>query len=256
MNRSKVLFLFCTVLCISISGCWLMDLKDFATPQGPPKDKEIAKVYYLTQLRKSTAADVLPLIYMPDYALLSQSTKVLASQGELKKGYKLWFTMVRFDENDLLAIRKYMMIADEKPKALFASPWAGLRYDSELVMEGDILEKPYTDENTKRIAMLKFAKQAVYDDLADVKADNKAFEISGAMINQAFNEVLTKLDESPALAAKLSEEKGLEFNHKSFDRGRIGMTSDDKTMTIKIRLGSFTEKFEKEDDFDYSEDAE
>jgi len=68
--------------------------------------------------------------------------------------------------------------------------------------------------------------------------------------------VLTKLDESPALAAKLSEEKGLEFNHKSFDRGRIGMTSDDKTMTIKIRLGSFTEKFEKEDDFDYSEDAE
>ena len=118
MNKSRLLTLLLVVLSFVLSGCWVIDVKDFLTPEGAPKDAEIARAYYLTELRRSTAADVLPLVYMPYYALLSQSTSVLASQGEKKKGYKLWVNMVSFDENDLLAKRKYLMIADEKPKVI------------------------------------------------------------------------------------------------------------------------------------------
>jgi hypothetical protein len=257
VKNAKVLILVCVVLCFTMSGCWVLDVKDFFTPEGPPKLEEIAKVYYLTELRRSTAADVLPLIYMPDYALLSQSTKVLASQGEKKKGYKLWITVVSFDENDLLARRKYLMIADEKPKVLIPTqPWAGFRFDGQLVLEGEVLEEPYADENAHRIAMLKFAKEAIHDDIAEVKADNKAFEVSGAMINQSLEAVLAVLDQSPALATKLSEEKGLDFEHRSFDRGKIGMTSDGKMITIKIRLGSFTGSFKKVEKFEYPEERQ
>lgn len=256
MNKTKVLMLFCAVLCFVLSGCWLVDVKDFLTLEGPPKDKEIAKAYHLTELRKSTAADVLPLIYMPDYSLLSQSTKVLAAQGEKKKGYKLWFTLVSFDENDLLAKRKSLMIVDEKPKVLLSSPWSGLRFDCQLMLEGDILEEPYADENARRTAMMKFARQAVHDDIAEVKADNKAFEISGAMINQSLEAVINDVNESPALAARLSDEKGLDFKHHSFSRGKIQMTTDGKTMTIKMRLGSFTGRWNKVDEIDYPAELE
>ncbi len=251
-----MLILVCVFLGLAFSGCWILDVKDFVTPEGPPKDEEITKAYYLTELRKSTAADVLPLIYMPDYSLLSQSTKVLAAQGEKKKGYKLWFAIVSFDENDLLAKRKYLMIADEKPKVFLTQPWAGLRFDCRLVLEGEVLEEPYADENAHRIAMLKFARQAAHDDIAEVKADNKAFEVSGAMINQSIESVLTVLNESPALAAKLSDEKGLDFEHLSFDKGKIQMTNDERTMTIKLRTGSFTGKWNKVDKIDYPTELE
>jgi hypothetical protein len=244
------------VLCFVLSGCWLLDVKDFLTPEGPPKLKEIAKTYYLTELRRSTAADVLPLIYMPECSLLSQSTSVLAAQGEKKRGYKLWFTMVSFDENDLLAKRKYLMVADEKPKVVLSSPWAGMRFDGRLVLEGEVLEEPYADENARRVAMLKFAREAIHDDIAEVKQDNKAYEVCGSVVNQSIEAVLTMLDESPAIAAKLSDEDGLDFVQQSFDRGKIGMTSDERTMTIKILTGSFTSSFKKADDFDYSQEEE
>lgn len=244
------------VFCLTLSGCFVMDLKDYVMPEGPPKLKEIAKVYYLTELRRSTAADVLPLIYMPEHSLLSQSTSVLAAQGEKKGGQKLWFTMVSFDENDLLARHKYIMIADEKPKVLPTLKWAGLRFDCQLVLEGEVLEEPYADENARRIAMLKFAREVVHDDIAEVKQDNKDYEVCGAMINQSIEAVLTVLEHTPALAIKLSDEEGLDFEHRSFDKGIIGMTSDEKTMTIKIRLGSFRRGFKKVEKFEYPEEEE
>jgi hypothetical protein len=257
VNKTRILFLFSVVLCFALSCCWLIDFKDFMTPEGPPKLKEIAKTYYLTELRKSTAADVLPLLYMPQYSLLSQSTSILAAQGEKKKGYKLWFTMVRFDENDLLAKRKYLMVADEKPKVLIPTqPWAGMRFDGRLVLEGEVLEEPYADENARRIAMLKFAREAIHDDIAEVKEDNKAYEVCGAMINQSIEATLTVLEHTPALAVRLSDEKGLDFEHRSFDRGKIGMTSDERTVTIRIRVGSFTGSFKRADNFDYSQEGE
>ena len=250
-----VLVGLCVVFAIVLSGCEEMGLTKWFKKNGLT-DKEIARAYHLTELRRSTAADVLPMIYMPDHSLLSQSAKVLAAQGDKKKGKKQWFTMVSFDENDLLAKRKYLMFVYDKPDQWFPVPSAGFRFDCQLVLEGEILEEPYADENTRQIAMMKFARQTVHDDIVEVKEDNKAFEISGAMINQSLEAVLRDLDESPALAAKLSDDAGLDFQHHSFDRGKIQMTSDEKTMTIKMRLGSFTKKFEKPEDVNYPPELE
>jgi hypothetical protein len=241
----------CTVLCLLLSGCWLLDVKDFMTPEGKPKDAEIEKAYYLTELRKSTAADVLPLIYMPKYSLLSQSTNILAAQGEKKSGHKQWFTMVTFDQNDLLAKCKYLMIVDETPKIVLASPWTGLRFDCQLLLQGSILEEPYADENARRIAMLEFARKVTHDDIAEIKADNKAYEVYGAMINQGFQSVINDVNESPVLASKLSDEKGLDFKDLSFTGGKVRMTSDGKTVTIKMRLGSFVGRWNEVDKIEY-----
>lgn len=241
----------CVLFGVVLGGCILRDAYYLVRPEGAPKDKEIAKAYHLTELRKSTAADVLPLIYMPEYSLLSQSTKILASQGKKKKGYKIWFNMVAFDENDLLAKRKYLMISDEKPKVLFTEPWEGLRFDCKMVLEGEVLEEPYSDDNARRIAIMNFARQMVRDDIEEVKSDNKAFEVCGAMINQALQTVLIDLEASPALATRLSDPQGLAFAHLSFGRGKIQMVDDGRIMTIKMRLGSFTKKWDKVEDVNY-----
>jgi hypothetical protein len=229
---------------------------DYVYPEGPPSFEKMAKAYYLTELRSSTAADVLPLLYMPEYSLLSQSTKVLAAQGTKDSGNKIWVTMVSFDENDLLAKRKYFIIIHDEPEHWFPVPWEGFRFDCQLVLEGEVLEEPYADENARRAAMLKFARDVVHDDIAEVKEDNKAFEVAGAMVNQSIEAVLTILDHSPALAARLSDEKGLDFSYHSFEKGRIGMTSDEKTMTIKLRVGEYVKKWNKVDKIDYPPETE
>ncbi|MGD9110149.1 MAG: hypothetical protein PVG93_04355, partial [Phycisphaerales bacterium] len=95
-----------------------------------------------------------------------------------------------------------------------------------------------------------------HDDIEDVKSDNQAFEVCGAMINQALQTVLTDLEPSPALAAKLSDPKGLAFAHISFGRGKIQMVDDGRIMTIKMRLGSFTKKWNKAEDVNYSSEFE
>jgi len=258
MKTAKVsaLVLLCGLFGLALSGCWVIDVKDFVKPEGAPEYLEMSKAYHLTELRKSTAADVLPMMYMPEHTLLSQSTKILAAQGTKKKGLKSWFTMITFDENDLLAKRKYLTIVDEKPKVVLIQPWAGLRFDCRMILEGEVVEEPYADENTRRVAILKFVRQMTHDDIVDIQADNKAYEISGAMINQALEAVLRDLDESPALAAGLSDIEGLKFGSASFDRGRIQMTTDAKSVTVKMRLGSFTRGFKKVEKVNYPPELE
>jgi len=121
-------------------SCVVADTYYLVKPEGKPSDKQVAKAYNMTELQKSTAADVLPLLYTPQATteLLSQSTKVLAVQGEKNDGYKMWFTLIAFDENDLLAKRKYLMIENEKAKILFTEPWEGMRFDCQMILEGDI----------------------------------------------------------------------------------------------------------------------
>lgn len=246
MVKSSALVVCFVLIGLVLAGCIVKDAYYLAKPTGGPSDKEISKAYNLTVLQQSTAADVLPLMYTPDATseLLSQSTKVLAVQGQKNDGYKMWYTLIAFDEDDLLAKRKYLMIEDEKPKILFTEPWEGMRFDCQMVLEGDVVNKPYVDENTRRVAILKFARQMSSDDIIEVKPDNKVFEVCGAMVNQAFQSVLVYLESSPALAARLSDEKGLDFTHISFGRGKIQMLADNNMVTIRMMLGSFTRKWQ------------
>ena len=240
-------FSFQLLVVFGFCGCSVVE---YFQPEGPPSYQQIYAAYDSTSLNMSSAADVLGAINLPEYELLSQSKRVVASAGQKKKGYKSWFNMVAFDENDSTAKRKYLLVVDEKPKILFVSPRGNLSFDCEMVIESEVLDKPYADERTRRIAVLKSVLESFRSDIAEVGQDNKMLNESGMMVNQALGTVLVKLDSSPALASRLHEPAGLLFDHVSFGKGKIQMVVTYDIVTVKIRLGSLVRKFEEPDVID------
>ena len=59
------------------------------------------------------------------------------------------------------------------------------------------------------------------------------------MTGQGVEALLAKLNVSPALAARLSEPNGLEFDHIDYDKGKLRMVIDNDIVTVKMRLGAF-----------------
>ena len=252
MRVAKLLALIgcCSLCCFGLYGCVFMDMGEFAMPSGPPSDRDIPKGYNQVELRQSSAADVLDIIHISEHELLSQSKSVVASQGQKKRKHKVWFKMVAFDENELTARRKYLFIEDERPKFLFTEPWAGFGFDSEMVLEGEVLSKPYSNENARRIAILKQVLENFRKDIDEVGLDNKKLATSGMMVNQALEAILVKLDSLPSLAARLNEPAGVEFDHISLNKGKIQMVVVGDVVTVKMRLGSFVHKFKKQQEED------
>ena len=228
------------LIIFGLCGC---DVVEFFALEQPPYDYQILASYDMTKLKESSSADVLAIIYMPEFELLSQSKSVIASQGQNKKGYKSWFTMVAFDENDLRARRKYLLVADEKPKVLFTEPWQNLSFDCQMVLDREILDEPYANENARRIAILRRVLANSRDDIKELGSDNKMIDVCGMLINQALEAALVKLDNWPASATRLSEPAGLGFSHMSLDRGKIGMVVKDDVVAVRIRSGSLTGDF-------------
>lgn len=212
------------------------------TPEGPPTNKQIYTQYRQTTLKQSTSADVLSRFGTPKYALLSQSKSIAALGGTTKEGHKIWFNMVTFDENDLMAKRKYYFISNERPKQLFVEPWEGLDFGCQMVLSKEILGEPYADENARRIAILKKVDADTRKDTSEIGADNAMLSLGGMMAGQGMESLLTKLDASPALAVRLSEPNGLEFEHINFDKGKLRMVIDNDIVTVKMRLGSYEKR--------------
>ena len=235
---------------VNLSGCLLFDTLEFVTPAGDPNDTDIKRAYETTELNKSTSSDVLAVIHMPKYELLTQSTSVIASQGEKKRGHKVWFNMVAFDENEQTAKRKYRFVEDERPKRLFVEPWESLRFDCAMAVDSDVLLEPYANENAKRIAIYNWVVEKFRADIDEVGQDNKKLNISGMMVNQALETFRVKLEASPALAAELSDPLGVEFDHINMDKGRIQMIVACEIATVKIRLGSPIKRWEKIESID------
>lgn len=156
--------------------------------------------------------------------------------------------MIAFDEMEMTAGRKYVFIADERPKRLSLAPWTGVRFDCRMIVDKGLLDEPYTDKDAMRIAVLEEVKKKLRGDLDEVVGDNKLLDTSGLMINQILEMVLVKLEDSPSLAGRLSDFTGLEFDHINLRRGRIGMTISENIVTVKIRAGSFTERFAEEEE--------
>ena len=246
VTKSKIrdfafnLLLFALVC--GLCGCVVRDTAVFLTPEWPPYDDEVGRVYYQTKLKESTSADVLSQIHIPKQELLSQSKSVVASYGQKKKGYKRWFKMVAFDEDQLTAQRKYLFIEDERPKVLFVEPWEELAFDCEQVLTPEVLGKPYANENARRIEILRWMLKSFRKDVDEVSEDNKELEVCGALVNQAIETVLVKLDSVPAQAIRLNEKRGIKFEHINFDKGRIQMVIKDDIAIVKIRLGSHVKK--------------
>jgi hypothetical protein len=236
----KAIRLSVLLFCGLIAGCYVVE---FFKPQGPPANEQIYAIYRQTTLKQSTSADVLALFGRPEYGLLSQSKSIIAQAGQKKKGYKSWFNMVEFDENSLIANRKFAFIANERPKQLFVEPWEGVDFDCRMVLPKEVLDEPYANENARRIAILKQVGADTRKDTKEVGADNAVIAKCGMIIGQAIDTVTVKLDGSPALAAGLSEPYGMEFEHISFDKGRLRMVVEDDVVTVKMRLGSYAKKW-------------
>lgn len=248
MKNIKFLFLVC---CLVFCGCdetFMGDTGDFLFDFGaPPYHWEIDDSYYNTILRQSDAADVLDMIHVPKYELLSQSKSVLASIGHRKKrGFKTWFNMVAFDQTCLTAIRKYFYIVDERPKYIFNDRWEGVCFDCQMVIDCELLNKPYADENARRIAVLQQVLEYTRADIAEVAPDNKMLGISGMVITHTMEAALLHLQESPAAARYLDECKGFEFHHMNLNKGRIGLVIEGDIATVRIRLGSLRRHFNEE----------
>ena len=241
MRVAKLLAVVCfCVLC----GCSVPDQADFASPG----DKELSTAYRETKLKESTSADVLVAIAKPEQGLLSQSKSVIASQGINKKGYKLWFNMVAFDENETTARRKSFFVVDEKAESLLIWPKRRLAFKTEMVLEPKVLNEPYANEDARQIAILKQVAEDMRQDVAEVAVDNKKISICGMLINQTLGTVLQRLEESPAMASRLNDpNNGFKFDHMTLGKGKIVMDVNDDIVKVKVRSGSY--KWSGEDPF-------
>jgi hypothetical protein len=179
---------------------------------------------------------VLATIHGPGSELLSQSESVIAVAGQNTKGRKSWFNMVAFDQNTLTAKRKYVFITDDRPNFI-EQPRKGASFDCQMELGSEVLDEPYANENARRIAVLRHIKETLRSDVQEVGSDNRVLDVCGMIANQAFEMALVGLETSPALAARLSEPKGLDFSHITFGKGRIQMILNYDIVKIKIRLG-------------------
>jgi hypothetical protein len=222
--------------------------------------KELSAPYSRTQLKINNTLDVLGKIRSPESVwhqrfverqLLSQSDTVVACSGTSKDGHKTWLNMFAFDEHTMTATRKCFFCVDEKavitptkPKRYLIPPRHGLIIDCQVVLESEMLAKPYSTEEARRIEMLKSVAQTLRMDMdeltGDVDKDEQAGDmlaISTMMINQVFESVLLELDRSPGAAAILNDEQGVSFSNITFGKGRIQMLVNSDVVTTKIRMG-------------------
>jgi hypothetical protein len=234
---------FCILIFAFLLGLCGCSVVEYFKPEKPPYDEELYESYNQTELKFSSSAEVLATIYDAN-ELLSQSKSVVASLGQKKDGYKRWFNMVAFDENKLTAKRKYFFVMDEKRKGLPFMPKRWFRFDSEIVMESQVLDEPYANQSARRIAILRRVLVNFHKDMDEVGADNKKLNICRMLINQTLETVLQKLDDSPVLASKLSTAEGVDFEHITLGKGSISMSVVEDIVNVKVRADSFVDTFE------------
>jgi len=248
------------ILCWALYGC--------SQPESVAYGKLFAS-YEQTRLKTSGSLDVLGMIRAPDYKvgnssgvtyLISQSDTVAASLGQSKNGYKTWFTLVAFDEHTMTAKRKYFYLVDEmagsagaQPIRLLTGPERGLRFDCQMVLQTEVLAQPYATEQARQIAVVKKVAENLRRDIGELTGQagapsqgNQILTVSGMVVNQVFETALLELSKSSVPAQEITSKNGYQFNHISFDKGRIRLTLQDDIVTVKIRLGSFRREFELE----------
>ena len=212
-------------------------------------DAGLSATYDQTIINKSMTLDVLPRIQASKNELLSQSESVVASLGQDKNGYKTWFNMVAFHEYSLTAIRKYFFVVDEKGRA---RPGQSLRFDCQMALAKDLPGRDRTAENTRQIAILRRVLDNLRKDIGELGENidapgrvNGTLDVCKMLIQQVLDTILLKLEDSPGLATKLSDPAGVEFDHLSFDKGKIRMVVENDIATVKIRLGAIARTFER-----------
>jgi len=225
------------VCCITLAGC-----------QDTISDREVFGRYYLTTLKFSTPADVLSTISAGDKELLSQSQSVIASYGQEEDAEELWFNMVAFDEAKLTAVRKYALLVDESTGSYVVSRKRTLRFDAQAVVDAKLLAEPFDNENARSIAILKEIRDRFKDDISQLTFDSADLRSAAMLTQHVFNTIVGRLEASPAAAARLPGEAGMEFDHMNFGRGHIRMVRQGDIVSIKIKIGQAAKEFEEQPD--------
>lgn len=211
---------------------------------------KLSSPYDRTTLKKSITLDVVPMVRRTADELVSHSDNVIVSLGQSTDGYKTWFNMFTFHEERMNVIRKYFFVVNDKPGSLPMLTGRGLRFDCELVLAQEVLNKPYATQNAMQIAILRHVLDNLLKDIDELSDDidapdqgNKMLNICKMLINQTFELIFIKLKASPVLATRLSTADGLDFVHINFGKGKIGMSVQSNVVTAKIRLGAFLPEF-------------
>ncbi len=252
--KSRLISVSLVFWCLALSGCPYMaeDIKHGSRRVRSHfvDESEIFNRYSSTVLKSSTSADILNII-QEGQEFVSQSESVVASWAEAKKSSILWFNMVAFDEEELTAVRKYGFLANEKVKSFHVFPTKKLRFDAAAVLETEIIEEPYANENEKRIKILRVILESFSNDMLQISMDSQVLRSSSMMVKQVLNTILVQLDQSPALAARLSRLKGMSFDHITLGPGRVRVVLTKDIVKIKIKVGKDwfgRQRFEKHPD--------
>jgi hypothetical protein len=217
--------------------------------------QELSAPYNQIALKKSLTIDALPKIrrYKSESGALlakvetvSHSDRVVASLGQSPDGNNTWFNMVRFHEYQLNVIHKYFFAVIDRAGSLTRRSRRGLRFDCEMVLDKEVLDKTYTSVNARRIAILRYVLNSTHKDIKDLGDDvdvpdqyNKKLDVCGMLINQIIELILAKLNSSPVLATKLSSDGGLDFDYISFGKGKVHMTIKDDTVAFTMCFGAY-----------------
>lgn len=205
--------------------------------QKVAKTGNIFERYEKTELKASSSADVLSRIHDATTDYLSQSESVVASWGSDKKSHRIWFNIVAFDEDQLTAVRKYAMIANERSAGVLVAPEQKMRFECKLVLPQQVLDEPYANENARRIALLKAALSLFADDINQLTDDSQALLSASMLTKQVINAALTRLRTSPAYARDLTDTEGMEFHHTTMGKSRINIYLENDTVEIRIKVG-------------------
>jgi hypothetical protein len=204
-----------------------------------PIDETLFFNYNQTKLGQSSSGDVINYMDMSLTTLISQSDTVVASWGQSKKGYQEWLDVVAFDEQSADAVRKYFFFVDEKAHHIpFLYPKWTARFDGQLILDKEVLDKPYADRQLRSIAILKEIQKRFGEDIAKVSSDNKMLSICQMVVNESFETALLQLNETPAWATQLDTPEGWTFESRNFHTGTIHMHDADGIVSITIQLGS------------------
>ncbi len=243
--------LFATCLC----GC---AARGYLVSDRLPYAK-LAFPYAHTQLKTSATLDVLNLGRAPDYQfgrgaaeelLLTQSETAVAFSGRSPDGRKFWLTMVVFDEFRLTATRKYFFLVDEQAETApaaktqaFLPPRKGLVFDSEFVVDPQILTTPYATQEAQKIAMVRWLAEQFQKDMTALVGGSGApargsalLSTAGMMMRQTFTGLLVELDKSPGLAQVLADPQGMEFPHISMNKGRARLLTQNDLAAMTLRV--------------------
>jgi len=257
-NRPCAILMFCfagLLLSTLFGGCSDVSSGSGAEGQRLSFEQKLSAPYDQTTIKESLTLDVLPRIQRsPDEIaprfdgteLLSQGLNVVASLGQSKDGYQTWFNMFAFHQYRLNVIRKYFFFVDDRTGTFLTGTGRGIKFDCELVLSEEVLGGTYAAQSERKVAILRYVLENLRKDIDELGADvdspgqnNKMLDISGMLMNQAFEMIFLKLESSPMLTERLSQDSGIEFEHRSFNNGKIQMVVENDVVKVKIRLGAF-----------------